>query len=406
MNIITLMKVAALAAAAGFATGASAQDASKPMKIGVMSDQSSLYAAIGGPGAMVATQLAVEKFGGKLLGQPIEVISADHQNKPDIASSIARRWMENENVVALTDNATSSAALAVQALVREQKKMVVLSSGAGAVALVDDECSPVGALWAWNTRTTARVAAQASIAEGSKKWFFITADYAFGHLLEGEAMTVVKASGGEVVGSVRHPLNTADFSSYILQASSSGADIIALANGGGDTINALKQIREFGVTEGGQKVTALMTFATDIKSIGLDLAKGLLVTSSFVWNRTPESTAFSEEFFKRHGAMPTDVQAGAYSSTLHFLEAAEAAGTVEPEKVIAKMRELPVDDGVFATNGKLREDGLMLHDVYLSRINSPDEAESEWDMYDVVRVVPAEEAYWPLSESRCPLVQK
>jgi len=393
--------VCALAAMTA-ATGAFAQSL-PPVRIGVLADMSSLYSAIGGQGSIVATQLAVEDYGGKVLGRPVEVISADHQNKPDVASATVRRWLANENVVAITDNATSSPALAVQALLKEQPKALLLTSGAGAVGLVDEQCSPVGSLWSWNTRTVARAVPTAALAQGKKKWFFMTADYAFGKSFQAEAEKVVKAGGGTVAGSVLHPLNTQDFSSYLLQAQASGADIIALANAGGDTTNAIKQAHEFRLGTGKQSLTALLAFSTDIHALGLENAQGLLVLESFIWNRTPETTAFSRRFYARHKAMPTSVQAGAYSATLHFLKAADAAGTLDPLKVMEKMRELPVHD-MFITNGRLRQDGLVTHDYYLAEIKTPAESKEPWDYYKVLRTVTADEAFWPLSESKCPLV--
>lgn len=387
----------------GGAASAGAGDASQTMRIGVLADMSSVYAAIGGPGSIVAAQMAVDDFGGKLLNQNVEVVGVDHQNKPDVASAVVRNWVENENVIAIADNATSSTALAVQALMKDLKKATVLTSGAGSVALVEDQCSPAGVLWTWNTRSTAKSTAAAALNEGKKKWFFITADYAFGHGLQAEAEAVVKANGGEIVGSVRHPLNSADFSSYLLQASNSGADIIALANAGADMVNTMKQAREFGLGTGDQSVTALISFMPDIHAVGLEAAQGLLVAQNFVWNRTPETRAWSERFKAKQGVMPSDVQIGVYSSVSHFLKAAQAAGTVDPVKVVEKMQELPVND-VFATNGTVRKDGLMTHELYLVQVKSPAESKEPWDYFEIKRPVTVEEAYWPLEQSKCYLV--
>jgi len=386
----------------GAAGQAGAQDATKPMKIGVLADMSSVYAGIGGPGSIVAAELAIEDFGGKLLNQPVEVVAVDHQNKPDIASATVRNWVENENVIAIADNATSSTALAVQALMKDLPKATVLTSGAGAIALVEEQCSPVGVLWTWNVRTTAKSTAAAAVNEGKKKWFFITADYAFGHGLQAEAEAVVKANGGEVVGSVKHPLNTADFSSYLLQAQNSGADIVALANAGTDMINTIKQAREFGLGKDGQSVTALISFMPDIHAIGLEAAQGLLVAQTFVWNRTPETRAFAERFKAKRGVMPSDVQVGVYSSVSHFLKAAQAAGTVDPVKVVEKMREMPVND-IFATNANIRRDGLLAHELFLVKVKSPEESKEPWDYFEIKRPVTIEDAYWPIEQSKCSL---
>lgn len=375
------------------------------VKIGVLTDMSSLYSPIGGKGSALAARMAVEDFGGKVLGKPIEVVVGDHQNKVDIATSLASRWADVEGVRAFADVATSSTALAVQAQERDKQRAVVLISGGGARQIVDEECSPVGFSWSWNTQSVASSTATAMLAGGAKKWFFITADYAFGHALERTVTEVVKAGGGTVVGSVRHPLNTPDFSSYILQAQNSGADVIALANAGGDMINSVKQANEFGLTNSGKKLATLLTFITDIHGIGLKQAQGLILTTSFYWNRTPETRAFSQRFFKQQGAMPTLVQAGTYSSVLHYLKAVQAAGTDDAKTVAKKMRELPVRD-MFTDSGWIREDGIMMHDFYLAQVKKPSESKEPWDYYNILATIPAEKAIWPLSESKCKLVKK
>ena len=376
-----------------------------PLKIGVLTDLSSLYSPIGGKGSAVAARLAVEDFGGKVLGRPVEVVVGDHQNKVDIASSLARRWVDVDGVRAFADVATSSTALAVQILERERQRAVVLISGGGARPLADEECSPVGFLWNWNTYSVATGTANALLQRGAKKWFFITADYAFGHALERSVSEVVKAGGGTVVGAVRHPLNSPDFASYLLQAQNSGADVVALANAGGDMVNAVKQAGEFGLTQSGKKLATLLTFITDIHGIGLKQAQGLMLTTSFYWDRTPEARAWAQRFYKAHGAMPTMVQAGTYSSVLHYLKAVQAAGTDEAKAVAAKIRELPVND-LFAKNGWIREDGLLMHDFYLAQVKKPSESKEPWDYYNVVATIPADKAFWPLSESKCRLVKK
>lgn len=397
----------AAAAMVALPLAAVAQTAEKaPLKIGVMTDLTSLYSQIGGKGSALATRLAVEDFGGEVLGRPIEVVVGDHQNKVDIATALAKRWTDLEGVRAFSDVATSATAIAVQALERDRKKAVVLISGGGARTLAEEECSPVGTLWNWNTYSVGTSTAKALVEQGSKKWFFITADYAFGHSLEKSVGDVVKASGGTVVGSVRHPLNSSDFSSYLLRAQSSGADVVALANAGGDMINGVKQAAEFGITSSGQKLAALLTFITDVHGIGLKEAQGLTLTTSFYWNRTPESRAWSQRFFEQQGAMPTMVQAGTYSSVLHYLKAVQAAGTDEPIEVMAKMRELPVNDKVFTDNGWVREDGVMMHDFYLAQVKTPEESQEPWDYYNITATIPAEQAFWPLSGSKCSLVNK
>jgi branched-chain amino acid transport system substrate-binding protein len=384
---------------------AHAQSTGGGVRIGVMSDSSSVYAAIGGPGSFLAAKLAAQDFGGSVLGKPIEVIPGDHQNKVDVASALARRWTDEMGVTAFADVATSSTALAVQGLEKEQQKAVVLISGAGARALGDEACSPVGILWTWNTYSMATGTAGAAVKQGFNKWFMLAADYTFGQALEKDATEVIKTAGGQVVGAVRHPLNTPDFASYLVRVPATGANVIGLANAGGDTVNAIKQGGEFGLKEAGINMAALLTFITDVHAIGLQQAQGLLLTTSFYWNRTPETRAWAMRFFKLHGAMPTMVQAGVYSSVSHYLKAVEAAGTTEPRAVVAKMREMPVRD-IFTDNGKIREDNVMLHDMYLAKVKSPAESREPWDYYEILRTIPADELFWPLSASKCSLVAK
>lgn len=384
---------------------AMAQTLTKPVKIGVIADMSSLYSAIGGKGSVVAAKMAAEDFGGKVLGVPIEILAGDHQNKADVASTLARRWVDQDGVTAFADVATSSAALAIQTLEREQQRAVVLISGGGARPLADGECSPVGFLWTWNTYSDAKGTANALIQRGAKKWFFITADYAFGQALEKDTTDVVNAAGGTVVGSVRHPLNATDLSSFLLQAQNSGADVVAFANAGGDMVTAVKQSAEFGIAASGKKVAALLTFITDIHGIGLKQAQGLLLTTAFYWNRNAETRAWSQRFYKLHGSMPTMVQAGVYSSVSHYLKAVQAAGTDEAKAVAAKMRQIPVND-MFTHNGRIREDGVMLHDMYLAEVKKPVDSKEPWDYYNILATIPAEKAFWPASESKCKLFKK
>jgi branched-chain amino acid transport system substrate-binding protein len=401
---MSMKKALLLAAVLGWVPAAThAQAPADVVKIGVIGDQSSAFAHLAGTGSIIAAQMAVEDFGGKVLGKPIVVISADHQNKPDIAAAISRRWIDVEGVNAFASIETSGPALAIQQIGKQTEKAVMLISSAGSDSLVNENCSPVGVLWAWNIQSMVRATATNIVKSGRKKWFFITMDYVGGHDIEKRAGEAVTRAGGEVVGSVRHPLNTSDFASYLLQAQASNADVIALASAGGDTINAIKQANEFGLTKD-KLIAPMLLFITDVHGLGLPATQGMWETTAFYWDRTDESRAWSKRFFERHKAMPTLIQAGVYSSVTHYLKAVQAANSVDAKTVVAKMRELPVND-IFATNGKLREDGLMLHDLYVLQVKSPAESKGPWDYYKVVSTVPAAEAYWPLSESRCPLIK-
>jgi branched-chain amino acid transport system substrate-binding protein len=393
------------AAAAVLAAGtASAQVSGDVVKIGVLNDQSSVYADATGLGSVDAARMAVEDFGGQVLGKPIELVSADHQNKPDIGAGIVRRWYDVENVDVVADVPTSSVALAVQEITRE-KNRVLLVSGGGTSALINEACSPNGFQWTYNTQAVATGTGKALVEDGGDTWAFLTADYAFGHALEKDASEVVTASGGQVLGSFKHPLNNPDFASQLLQAQSTGAKVVGLANAGGDTANAIKQAQEFGLTSSGQKLAAPMFFITDAHAIGAEAAQGLLTTSAFYWNRTPEARNWSKRFFERNGRMPTSIQAGVYSAVGHYLKAVQAAGTDGATEVTAKMRELPVND-MFVQNGQVREDGLMLHDMYLVQVNAPVDVKEPWDYFKVVRAIPGEEAFGSLDRSRCSLVKK
>ncbi len=402
MKLSGLLAIAVIAGALS-CQSADAQISGGAVKIGVITDLSSLYTAIGGEGSVVAAKMAVEDFGGQMNGKPIEVISGDHQNKADVAAGLARKWVDVDGVTAFADVGTSSTGLVVQDLEKRIPKAVVLISGAGTRQLGDEACSPVGVTWTWNTYSFAAGTAKAAVEQGNKRWFMLTADYAFGHALEKDATDVIKANGGEIVGTVRHPINTSDFSSFLLQAQQSGAGILGLANAGGDTVNAIKQANEFGLPASGMKVAALAIFLTDIHALGLEKAKGLLLTTAFYWNRTPESREWSMRFFKRHGAMPTMIQAGVYSSVMHYLKAVKAAGTTEPNAVVAKMREIPVND-FFVTNGRLREDNVLIHDMYLAQVKTPEESKEPWDYYKILQTIPADDVFWPLSASKCPMV--
>jgi branched-chain amino acid transport system substrate-binding protein len=393
----------ALAASLLMSGSALAQVSGDTVRIGVLTDMNSILASLSGKGSVLAAQMAVEDFGGKVLDKKIEVISADHQNKPDIGSQIANKWFDVDGVDMIVDVPNSSVALAVQSIAKDKNRVLIVST-AGTAALTGKACSPTGIHWAWDTHGSAVSTGRAIVEAGGKSWFFVTSDYAFGHAMEADVTRVVKAQNGKVLGAVRHPTNIADFSSFLLQAQASNADVLALATGGNDTSNAIKQAQEFGLTKK-MKMAALAIFITDVHAIGPQTAQGLLLTTAFYWDRTPESRAWSKRFFDKHGAMPTQSQAGVYSAVMHYLKGIAAAKTDQAQPVIAKMREMPVND-MFATGGKLREDGRMVHDIYLVQVKSPAEVKQPWDYYKVVRTVKGDDAFRPLSESECPLVKK
>ena len=402
------MKSFAAALMAGLAIVASglpanAQISDDVVKIGVLTDMSSLYADATGKGSVAAVQMAITDYGGKVKGKPVEVIAADHQNKPDVGVSIARNWYDNEKVDAIFDVPTSSVALPISALTREKNK-IHINSGGGTSDLTGVACSPNTVHWTYDTYALSSVAGKAMVKRGEDTWFFITADYAFGMALERDAANVVKESGGKVLGDVRHPLNSSDFSSFLLQAQASKAKVIGLANAGGDTTNALKQAAEFGIMQGGQKMIALLLEITDTHSLGAKATQGLIVTDAFYWDRDDESRAFSNRFKEKIGRMPTMIQAGLYSATMHYLKAIDAIGTDDSMKVMAQMRETPVND-FFAKNGKIRIDGRMVHDMYLFEVKKPEESKGEWDLYKLLATVPGDEAFRPLDTGNCPLVK-
>lgn len=387
------------------ASTASAQVSNDVVKIGVLNDQSGVYADLAGPGSVVAAKMAVADFGGKVLGKSIEVIFADHQNKPDIATPIVNQWIDVDNVDVILDVPTSSVALAVQEIVKN-KNRVAIYSGAGSSDLTGKACSPNGIHWTYDTFALANSTGRALTKEGSDTWYFITADYAFGHALERDTSAAVLAAGGKVLGNVRAPFPNQDFSSFLLQAQASGSKVIGLANAGGDTINAIKQANEFGITQAGQRIAGMLIFLTDTHSLGLATAKGLVLTTGFYWDRNDETRAWSKRFAALHqDRMPTMVQAGVYSSVMHYLNAIKATGTDEAKAVVAKMKETPVND-FFAKDAHIRADGRLVHDMYLVQVKSPDESKYPWDYYKVLKVVPGDEAYRPLEQGNCPLVAK
>jgi branched-chain amino acid transport system substrate-binding protein len=403
MLLARLLLVAAVILAA--AVPASAQISDGVVKIGVMSDMSSLYADIAGPGSVVAARMAVEDFGADKKGLKVEVLSADHQNKPDVGSAIARQWYDTDKVDVIVDVPTSSVALAVSQVTRDKGK-AFLVSGAAASDLTGKACSPNTVHWTYDTWALANGTGNAIVKTGGDTWFFITADYAFGHALERDTEAVVLKAGGKVLGKVRHPLNTQDFSSFLLQAQSSKAKIIGLANAGGDTINAIKQGAEFGITRGGQQFAGLLVFVSDVHGLGLDKAQGLVLTESFYWDKDDKTRAFSKRFAERHrGAMPTMVQAGVYAATLHYLKAVQALKSDDGTKVVAKMKEMPTDDPLFG-KGSIRADGRKIHPMYLFEVKKPSESKGAWDYYKVRATIPAEQAFRPLDQGDCPLVKK
>jgi branched-chain amino acid transport system substrate-binding protein len=401
-----LLGAAALALTAGMAGTAHAQYSDGKLKIGVLTDLSGTYSDLAGKGTIVAAQMAIDDFGGKINGQPIELISADHQNKADIASGIARKWYDTEQVDVIAELVTTAAAIAVREVSKEKGK-VDLVSGAASTPLTNDKCSPTGFHWTYDTYALANGTGDAVVKNGGKSWFFLTADYAFGQNLQAQTEKVVKANGGVVKGAVKHPFPNADFSSFLLQAQSSGAQIIGLANAGSDTINAIKQAKEFGITQAGQSLAGLLVFITDVHSLGLETAQGMMLTTGFYWDMDEGTRAWSKRWSEKMGGgkMPSMVHAGTYSMVLHYLKAAAAAKTDEGVKVADEMRKIPIAD-FFAKNGKIRADGRMVHDMYLAQVKKPSESKGPWDYYKILRTIPGDQAYQPLAESTCPLVKK
>jgi branched-chain amino acid transport system substrate-binding protein len=401
------MRVTGFAVALGAALlvqgGATAQVSDDVVKIGVLNDQSAIYADLSGQGSVVAARMAVEDFGGTLLGKKIEIIFADHQNKPDVGSAVASRWYDSEQVDAIVDVPVSSVALAVQEVARHRNRIVMFSA-AGSSDLTGKACSPVGFHWTFDTVALAKGTASAVTKAGGDTWFFLTADYAFGHTMEADARRYIQEAGGKVVGGVRHPMNTTDYSSFLLQAQTSKAKVLGMANAGGDTINTIKGASEFGLVQGGQKLAGLLLFLTDIHSLGLQTAQGIQLTESFYWDLNDKTRAWSKRFAERHGGkMPTMVHAGVYSAVSHYLKAAQAAGTDRGSEVSAKMKERPVDD-FMTESAPIRKDGRVLRKFYLFEVKKPSESKGPWDYYKLVREIPAEEAARPVSEGGCPLV--
>jgi branched-chain amino acid transport system substrate-binding protein len=381
---------------------AAAPAAAQGVKIGILNDQSGVYADYGGKYSVEAARMAIEDFGGEVLGQKIEMVTADHQNKPDLATAIARRWYDTEGVDMITELTTSSVALAVQELSRDKKKIDIVV-GAATSRITGDACTPYGFHWAYDTRALAVGTGGALTKAGGDSWFFLTADYAFGYALEKDTSDVVAANGGKVLGSVRVPLNSSDFSSFLLQAQSSKAKIVGLANAGLDTTNSIKQAAEFGIVKSGQKLAGLLMTLSEVHGLGLEAAQGLVLTEGFYWDHDDKARAFSERFFKRTGRMPSMIHAGTYSATLSYLKAVKAAGTKDTEAVVKKLKELPVDDA-FA-QGKVLENGRMVHDMYLFEVKKPSDSKKPWDYYKQLAVVPGDQAFFSAKDSGCPLTK-
>ncbi|GMG89939.1 ABC transporter substrate-binding protein [Cupriavidus metallidurans] len=375
------------------------------VKIGLLLDMSGLYSDVTGRGSAAAAQMAIDDFGGKVLGKKIELVVVDHQNKADIAANKAREWFDQDHVDAILDVAASAPALAVLDVAKQKNKIVVFS-GPGTERITNDLCTPVSVHYAYDTYALANTTARAMVERGGKTWFFLTADYAFGHTLQQSATAVVNEAGGRVLGAARHPLNTSDFASYLLQAQASKAQVVGLANAGGDTVNAIKAASEFGLTRNGnQKLAGLLLYINDIHAIGLKTAQGLVLTEAFYWDMNDATRAWSRRYFEKVKKMPNMSQAGVYSSVSHYLKAVQATGTDETAAVMKQMKATPIND-FFAKNGRIREDGRMVHDMYLFEVKKPEESKYPWDYYKLLATVPGDQAFIPPSKSQCPLLKK
>jgi branched-chain amino acid transport system substrate-binding protein len=397
--------VVATAALLAALSPAQAQVSDDVVKIGVLTDMSSLYSDINGPGAVVATQMAIDEMGGNVLGKKIELVSADVQNKPDVAVARSGEWYDNDHVDMILGSGASSSSIATMG-VAAQKKRIYLATDPASSDITGKLCNPYTVHWVYDTAALANGTGSAVVKAGGKKWFFLTADYAFGYALERDVTAVVKANGGEVLGGVKHPLNSSDFSSFLLQAQASKAQVIGLANAGGDTVNSIKQAGEFGLVEGGQNLAGLLVFVSDVNSIGLKQAQGLYLTEAFYWDLDDKTRAFAKRFAeKNNGKMPTSIQAGFYSATKRYLEAVKAAGTDNADKVMANMKSGTWDDPVFGKS-YVRPDGRNMHDMYLFQVKAPADSKAPWDYYKLVHKIPAEEAFRPMDQGECPMVKK
>ena len=396
-----LAVISTLAAACVGAPAARAQVSDDVVRIGVLNDQSGLYADLGGPGSVTAARMAVEDAGGTVQGRPIEIVVADHQNKADIGVAVARRWFESEAVDMAIGFDNSSVALAVEQLAAEHNR-IAIAGAVGSTAFTGKNCTANEASWVYDSYALTTSLAKSIVVEGRDTWFFITVDYAFGHSMEADATAAVLAAGGKVLGSVRHPLNTSDFSSYLLQAQASGAKVVALANGGGDMVNTIKQANEFGLSKK-QSLVSMLVFISDVHSMQLQAAQGLKFVTAFYWDRDDDTRAWSKRFFDKQGRMPTMAQASVYSAVRHYVASIKAAGTDEAKAVMAKMRELPVND-FYVKNGHVREDGRLVHDMLFVQVKTPAESKGPWDYYKILGTVPGDQAFRPIAEGGCPLV--
>ncbi|MGQ7273892.1 ABC transporter substrate-binding protein [Marinobacter sp. V034] len=401
---MTIMKKLLTSAIAStlMVAGAQAEISNNTVKIGYLADMSGTYRDLAGPNGLAALEMAVADFGGKVKGAKIEVVSSDDRNSPDVSSSTVRRWVENEDVDMVAGLVASSVSIAVSDILEEKGKLGIVS-GSAASSITNEHCTPNHIHYVYDTYPLANGTASAIVKEGGKSWFILTADYAFGHSLEADVTKVVEENGGKVVQTLRHPFPTPDFSSFILQAQGSGADVVALANAGADTTNAINTAGEFGLTQSGQTLAALLLFLTDVHALGVDAAQGIQLTTGWYWDMNDETRAWSDRFLEKTGVRPTMVHAGIYSSTIQYLKAIEATDSDEAQTVRKQMMDTPIND-MFATNGRIREDGRMVHDMYLAQVKTPAESKDAWDLYKIVRTIPAEEAFRPLSESKCPLV--
>ncbi|PWV81736.1 ABC transporter substrate-binding protein [Halomonas sp. A11-A] len=399
----SLTAAVALAATAAMATTAQAEISDGEVRIGYLADMSGTYRDLAGPGGLEALRMAVEDFGGNVNGAPIQVFSADDRNSADVGANTVREWFDTRNVDLVSGLVASSVVIAATRVIEENNGLGIIS-GSAASSITNEHCTPNHIHWVYDTYPLANGTAKAIVEQGGDTWFMLTADYAFGHALEGDVTRVVEEAGGEIIGGVRHPFPTDDFSSYILQAQGSGAKIIGLANAGSDTVNSIMTASQFGVVEAGQQLAGLLVFLNDVYAMGLEDTQGLLLTTGWYWNMDDESREWAERYYERVGRMPTMVQAGIYSSTMHYLETVAELGTDDPVAVRAALGEKPIND-FFSRNGRVREDGRMVHDMFLAQVKSPEESEHEWDLYEILATIPAEEAFRPLSESQCKLVQ-
>ncbi|MHC2463349.1 ABC transporter substrate-binding protein [Bradyrhizobium embrapense] len=399
--LIATVAISMVNCGAGAQTPAISDDV---VKIGVLTDMSGHFSHESGEGAVTAVKMAVEDFGGKVLGKPIEVLVADHQNKPDTASALARKWFDVDHVDMIGNLINSSIALTVSGLAKEKNRIAIIN-GSGSSRLTGDACTPNSVHYGYDTYALARGTGSALARDGKKSWYFLTADYAFGHALEADTSAVVKALGGTVVGATRYPPDSFDQSSFLLQAQSSKAQVVALAGSGNVLVNSIKSAQEFGIPAGGQTLAGLLVWITDIKSMGLSAAQGLVLTNAFYWDRDDETRAWSKRFYDRMKRMPHMGDAGDYSSTMHYLRAIQAAGTDEAQAVMSKMRDMPIND-FFAKDGRIREDGRMVHDMYVYEVKKPFESKGEWDFYKLREVIPGDQAFRPLKDSACPLVRR